>query len=64
MQLMADLLGVRVAPSGLEEVSALSAAYMTALGSGAIEGLADLTALPRDQIAFEASKSARLIRED
>ena len=64
MQLMADLLGVSVVASGLEEISALGAAYMAALGSGAFEGLADLAALPRDQIAFKPSGSASRIQED
>jgi glycerol kinase len=64
MQLMADLLGVSVVSSGLEEVSALGAAYMAALGSGALDGLADLAALPRDQITFEPSESAGRIHED
>ncbi len=50
--------------SGLEEVSALGAAYMAGLGLGVFEGLEDLNALPRDQIIFEPSGSAGRIRED
>ena len=50
--------------SRLEEVSALGAAYMAALGSGAFEGLADLAALPGDQIVFKPSESAGRIQED
>ena len=64
MQLIADILGVSVVTSGLKEVSALGAAYMAALGSGAFEGLSDLAALPRDQIAFKPSESAGRIQED
>jgi glycerol kinase len=64
MQLMADLLGVSVAASGLEEVSALGAAYMAALGSKMFKGLSDLDALPRDQITFEPSGSKGRIHDD
>jgi glycerol kinase len=64
MQMVADLLGVTVVASGLEEVSALGAAYMAALGSGAVEDLADLAALPRDQITFDPSGSTVRIQED
>jgi glycerol kinase len=64
MQLIADLLGVSVVASGLEEVSALGAAYMAALGSKMVESLADLTDLPRDKIAFEPSESADRIQAD
>jgi glycerol kinase len=64
MQLIADLLKVNVVANRLEEVSALGAAYMAALGSGAFEGLSDLAALPRDQITFEPSGFAGRIQED
>jgi glycerol kinase len=64
MQLIADLLGVCVVANRLEEVSALGAAYMAALGSKMVESLADLTDLPRDQIAFEPSGSADRIQAD
>jgi glycerol kinase len=64
MQLMADLLGVSVVAGRLEEVSALGAAYMAALGSKMVESLADLTDLPRDQIVFEPSGSADRIQAD
>jgi glycerol kinase len=64
MQLTADLLGVRVVASGLEEVSALGAAYMAALGSKLFKGLADLETLSRDQITFEPSGSKGRIHDD
>ncbi len=55
-QLMADLLWVTAADSGLEEG--------TALGGGVFEGLADLEALPRDQVIFDLSGSAGRIQEN
>ncbi len=64
MPLAADLLDLRVVAIGLEEVSALGAAYMAGLGIGVFEGLADLNALPRDQIIFEPSGSVGRIQED
>jgi glycerol kinase len=64
MQLIADLLGVSVVAGGIEEVSALGAAYMSALGSQMIPNLVDLTDLPRDQITFEPSGSPDRIQAD
>ncbi len=55
-QLMVDLLGVTAAYSELEGVSAL--------GGGEFEGLADLEALPRDQVIFDPSESAERARDD
>ncbi len=64
MQLVADLLDVRVVAGGLEEVSALGAAYMAGQGIGVFESLEDLEALPRNQILFEPSGSAGRIQKD
>jgi glycerol kinase len=45
MQMIADLLGVRVATIGLEEVSALGAAYMTGLEAGIFKDIFELATL-------------------
>ena len=45
MQMISDLLGVRVATIGLEEVSALGAAYMAGLEAGIFESIDELATL-------------------
>jgi glycerol kinase len=64
MQLIADLLGVRVVASGLEEVSALGAAYMAGLGIGALDSLADLVPPPGTQAVFDPSETTGRLEED
>ena len=51
MQRIADLLGVRVATIGLEEVSALGAAYMAGLEAGIYKNIDELVTL-RDTIQY------------
>ena len=64
MQLVADLLEVRVVASGLEEVSALGAAYMAGLGIGEFDSLADLAPLPGTQTFFDPSDESGRLEED
>lgn len=64
MQLVADLLEVRVVVSGLEEVSALGAAYMAGLGIGVFDSLADLAPPPGTQTFFDPSDASGRLEED
>jgi glycerol kinase len=64
MQLMADLLKVRVVASGLEEVSALGAAYMAGLGIGVFDSLADLAPPPGTQAVYNPSDASGRLEED
>lgn len=53
MQLIADLLGVRIVTIGMEEVSALGAAYMAGLEMGIFESVDALKSLQTEQEIFE-----------
>ncbi|MBI9084968.1 MAG: glycerol kinase GlpK [Desulfobacterales bacterium] len=64
MQLVADLLEVRVVASGLEEVSALGAAYMAGLGIGAFDSLADFAPPPGTRTFFDPSGTSDRLKED
>ncbi len=64
LQLVADLLKVTVVASGLEEVSALGAAYMAGLGIGVFDSLADFAPLPGTQTCFEPSGASGRLEED
>jgi glycerol kinase len=64
MQLIADLLGVKTATIGLEEVSALGAAFMAGLKIGIFESIDDLVALHRSHRVFEPVGGAERIHED
>jgi glycerol kinase len=64
LQLIADLLKVRVVASGLEEVSALGAAYLAGLGSGVIGSLADLAPPPGTQSFYDPSGGSGRLEED
>ena len=64
MQLIADLLGVKAVNIGLEEVSALGAAYMAGLGVGEFKSISDLASLHYGQKVFEPSEAAGQIQED
>jgi glycerol kinase len=64
MQLIADLLGVKAVNIGLEEVSALGAAYMAGLGVGEFKSINDLAALHYSQKVFEPSEAAEQIQEN
>ena len=63
MQLIADLLGVKAVNIGLEEVSALGAAYMAGLGVGEFKSINDLAALHYSQKVFEPSEAAGQVQE-
>jgi glycerol kinase len=63
MQLVADLLDVRVVASGLEEVSALGAAYMAGLGIGVFDSLAELAPPPGTQASFDPSGASGRFEE-
>lgn len=52
MQLLADLLGVDVVNMGIEEVSALGAAYLAGLETGLYRGLEELSSFDRDEKRF------------
>jgi glycerol kinase len=64
MQLIADLLGVKAVNIGLEEVSALGAAYMAGLGVGEFKSINDLSALHYSQKVFEPSEATEQIQEN
>ena len=63
MQLIADLLGVKAVNIGLEEVSALGAAYMAGSGVGEFKSINDLASLHYSQKVFEPSEAAGQIQE-
>ena len=64
MQLIADLLGVKTVTIGLEEVSALGAAYMAGLEIGVFESIDDLITLHHNHRVFEPVIGAERIHED
>jgi glycerol kinase len=64
MQLIADLLGVKAVNIGLEEISALGAAYMAGLGVGEFKSINDLASLHYSQKVFEPSEATGQIQED
>lgn len=55
MQMIADLLGVRVTTIGLEEVSALGAAYMAGLERGIFSDIGELSELHATTHSFDPS---------
>jgi glycerol kinase len=63
MQLIADLLGVKAVNIGLEEVSAMGAAYMAGLGIGEFKSINDLAARHYRQKVYEPSQAAEQIQE-
>jgi glycerol kinase len=52
MQFLADLLNVNVTNIGIEEVSALGAAYLAGLQAGVFDNLNELTRLNQDKDIF------------
>jgi glycerol kinase len=64
MQLIADLLAVKAVNIGLEEISALGAAYMAGLEIGEFKSINDLSALRYSHKVFEPSEATGQIQED
>lgn len=60
MQLIADLLGVRIATIGLEEASALGAAYMAGLKVGVFQDIEELASLHAEEKVFEPGKGIKI----
>ncbi|THB81712.1 MAG: glycerol kinase GlpK [Desulfobacteraceae bacterium] len=58
LQMMADLLGVRVTTVGIQEVSALGAAYMAGLGIGIFQEIAALSKLRGNGKYFDPSPAS------
>jgi glycerol kinase len=63
MQLIADLLSVKTVHIGLQEVSALGAAYMAGLEVGEYKSINDLASLDFGQKAFEPGEETEQIQE-
>lgn len=63
MQLIADLLGVRIATIGLEEASALGAAYMAGLKAGVFKDIEALGALHAEKEVFEPGAGKQVRRD-
>lgn len=61
MQMVADLLGVRTETMGLEEVSALGAAYMAGLETGTFESLDSLAFLQTGQTVYEPGDREQIL---
>lgn len=60
MQSIADLLGVRTVTMGMEEVSALGAAYMAGLKVGIFDSIDSLKSLQRTQTVFEPREGTQI----
>jgi glycerol kinase len=54
MQFLADLLNIKVFPNGIEEVSALGAAYLAGLHAGVYESFEQLSGLQKNKKVFQA----------
>ncbi|THB73059.1 MAG: glycerol kinase GlpK [Desulfobulbaceae bacterium] len=63
MQKIADLLGVRISTIGIEEVSALGAAYMAGLEFGLYKSLDELAAMRSSMQFFEPNPDSKDIRK-
>ena len=64
MQLIADLLSVKTVHIGLQEVSALGAAYMAGLEVGEFKSINDLASLDFGQKPFEPGEETEQIQAD
>ena len=63
MQFIADLLETNVRNIGMEDVSALGAAYMAGLGSGLYKTLEEIKEIPHQQKRFVPGDKRKLAQE-
>lgn len=64
MQMIADLFGVRVATIGLEEVSALGAAYIAGLEAGIFKDIDQLATLRDTMRYFDPNPASNQLPEN